>query len=275
MVLGDPFTVDGKLYTPVDKLNYDEVGTAMIDSEGGEGVTAANRILPLPSYVEVTSLETGRTILVRNEKRGPMTGAYLIGLSPAAADQLGITRDTPVRVRRVNPPEQDRALLRQGARAPERMDTPMSLVAVLKRKLPGQAIAPAMEAVSQKVAPPAPVEPVVAVAAPQPDPAPGAPVLKPADVPPSVVAKAPEPVAPPKPATPALAPEKGLVVQAGAFSVEANAEKAAKQVSGKVEKPGKFYLVRTGPFASRGEAEASLAKVKAAGYSGALIKTLN
>jgi rare lipoprotein A len=38
-----------------------------------------------------------------------------------------------VRVRRVNPPEDQRALLRAGQSAPLRMDTPMPLVEILRR----------------------------------------------------------------------------------------------------------------------------------------------
>ena len=63
----------------------------------------------------------------------------------------------------------------------------------------------------------------------------------------------------------------GFVVQAGAFSTRARAEGVAKAIGGSVGSAGKLFRVRTGPFASRKEAEASLAKVKAAGYSDARI----
>jgi rare lipoprotein A len=36
-------------------------------------ISGAHKTLPLPSYVEVTSLESGKTILVRLERRGPMS----------------------------------------------------------------------------------------------------------------------------------------------------------------------------------------------------------
>src|SRR3546814_5701897 len=72
-----------------------------------EGISAAHKTLPLPSYVEVTSLETGRTILVRINDRGPFVSGRVIDLSSAAAEQLGMKRKgvAAVRVRRVNPPE--------------------------------------------------------------------------------------------------------------------------------------------------------------------------
>jgi rare lipoprotein A len=65
--------------------------------------------------------------------------------------------------------------------------------------------------------------------------------------------------------------EDGFVVQAGAFSNRENANRVARVIGGEVSKAGSLYRVRTGPFASRREAEASLAKVRAAGYSEARI----
>jgi rare lipoprotein A len=70
----------------------------------------------MPSYVEITALDTGRTILVRINDRGPMTNDRLIDLSEGAARQLGIVDKgtTGVRVRRVNPPENEKSALRAG-----------------------------------------------------------------------------------------------------------------------------------------------------------------
>jgi rare lipoprotein A len=80
----------------------------------------------------------------------------------------------------------------------------------------------------------------------------------------------PKPAA--KPEKQATTPAKGsFVVQAGAFSVKQNADRVAQAIGGEVSKSGSLYLVRTGPFVSRKEAEGSLAKVKAAGYSDARI----
>ena len=135
IVVGEPYAVMGVNYTPVDTLNYDEVGYLGIEPEADPAITGAHHTLPLPSYVEVTSLDSGRTILVRLIRRGPMDSNSLIALSSGAARQLGVTGTTAVRVRRVNPPEVERAMLRRGEAAPERMETPQSLVTVLRRKL--------------------------------------------------------------------------------------------------------------------------------------------
>ncbi len=293
MVLGKPFTVDGETYTPADTLNYDRVGYASIDQ--GHGITAANKTLPLPSYIEVTSLDSGKTILVRVERRGPMTGARLISLSPEAASQLGISDDAPVRVRRVNPPEVERAELRAGQPAPERMETPKSLVAVLRQKLPAQGDASLRSAVAQEDQP----DPVaVASAAPRPTPAPiAAPV---AGANPSRTAASAYPLAPinssnalaqvaarvaDKPEAHASAPptvvaprvveaaQDGFVIQAGTFADKSNADRAAGSLGGFISRSGKYYRVRTGPYATRGQAEAALVKVQAAGYSDARVFT--
>ncbi|EJL26951.1 SPOR domain-containing protein [Novosphingobium sp. AP12] len=282
VVVGEPFTIGDKVWTPVDQLNYDAVGQAVTGV--GSGVTGAHKTLPLPCYVEVTALDSGRTILVRLERRGPMTNDALVELSPDASAQLGLPAGGrgPVRVRRVNPPEQERALLRNGRRAAERMETPEGLLKVLRRKLADQS-----PLVPPTLTPPA-MPAGTAVAAPKPQPGPA----KPAAAKPPVAAapasvKAPPPPAPkpvpkpaaqpaPKPAAPRAAtpPSKGsLVVQVAAFSSEASARKVAGQLGGSVSQAGKFWRVRVGPYSNRAQAAPALEKVKRAGYSDARIQS--
>ena len=101
--IGDPYTIGGVTYTPADLPDYDDVGYASWYGEelagqptaNGEtfdpaAISAAHKTLPLPSYVEVTALDTGRTILVRVNDRGPMAGDRLIDLSRGAAEQLDL-----------------------------------------------------------------------------------------------------------------------------------------------------------------------------------------
>ena len=264
LVVGDPYQVGGITFTPVDTMNYDEVGYVSSDA-GAMGYSAAHHTLPYPSYVEVTSLETGKTILARVERRGPMVNGRIAALSPGALTALGASDSTPVRIRRVNALEEDRALLRQGVAASSRMDTPMSLVEVLKRKL----VAPA--SVPVRPAPPQQVVVAPSTAAPAPAPAAAentAPALAPLAV--------PQPSEPAEAAPPAAAPASesaALFVQAASFSTDDRAARAATVLGGTVERSGRYFRVRTGPFANRGEAEASLAKVRAAGYSDARIVT--
>lgn len=54
------------------------------------GMTAAHKTLPLPTYVEVTNLQNGRSIIVKVNDRGPFHDDRLIDLSYSAAAKLGI-----------------------------------------------------------------------------------------------------------------------------------------------------------------------------------------
>jgi rare lipoprotein A len=70
-----------------------------------------------------------------------------------------------------------------------------------------------------------------------------------------------------------VAQDGAYLVQAAAMSTMERAQKVAGSIGGSVSKAGQYFRVRTGPFATRQQAEASLAKVKAAGYSDARILT--
>ncbi|MGQ0799195.1 MAG: septal ring lytic transglycosylase RlpA family protein [Pseudomarimonas sp.] len=52
--------------------------------------TAAHKTLPLPSFVRVTNLENGRSLIVRVNDRGPFHRGRIIDLSYAAALRLGV-----------------------------------------------------------------------------------------------------------------------------------------------------------------------------------------
>lgn len=132
--IGKPYTIRGTTYAPSAEPDYDVLGYASwYGNESGNQtangerfrprwVTAAHKTLPLPTYVEVTALDTGRTILVRVNDRGPFSRGRIIDLSRGAAEALGIRAagHAAVRVRRVEPPERDRKRLREGKAAAER-----------------------------------------------------------------------------------------------------------------------------------------------------------
>ncbi len=54
--------------------------------------TAAHKTLPIPSYVRVTRLDNGKSVVVRVNDRGPFHGGRIIDLSYAAAVKLGMER---------------------------------------------------------------------------------------------------------------------------------------------------------------------------------------
>jgi len=62
-------------------------------------LVAAHRSLPLGTSVQVTALETGQSVVVRINDRGPFGRGRIIDLSRNAADQLGILQDGVARVR--------------------------------------------------------------------------------------------------------------------------------------------------------------------------------
>ncbi len=76
-------------------------------------LTAAHKTLPLPTYVRITNLKNGRTVVVKINDRGPFKDNRLIDLSYAAAVKLGITAEGTglVEVRALDPgnPEEKRA----------------------------------------------------------------------------------------------------------------------------------------------------------------------
>jgi rare lipoprotein A len=53
-------------------------------------MTAANKVLPLPTYVRVHNLDNGRTIIVKVNDRGPFHVDRVIDLSFAAAKRMGM-----------------------------------------------------------------------------------------------------------------------------------------------------------------------------------------
>lgn len=131
-------TADGRQRS--DEVGY--AGTRGVQGEGADGaVVAVHRSLPAGTIVEVTNLESGRTILVL--VTGAMgEGTNLIDLSPGAARQLGATSpETPVRVRRVNASPQDENALQAGRPAADRPDTPPVLLNALRKALPAAAVA--------------------------------------------------------------------------------------------------------------------------------------
>ena len=268
-VVGEPYSVEGRTYTPAD-APFDDVGYAGLDDGTGPSVSVSHRTLPLPSYVEITALNSGRTILARVERRGPMAGRQLVALSAAGFAQLETDPAQPlaVRVRRVNPQEYERALLRTNQRAPERLVTPGSLLEVLRTLL------------ARKSAPVAGSDPgvgdkVPVAVAPPPKPRPVKPSAAKQGLAKPVAAKPPPTKPAPAKAPPAKAaatPGSGAnSVLVASFANRPNANATAKKLGGKVGGSGKLWRVQLGPFAQRSAAEAALARAKMAGFGDARI----
>jgi rare lipoprotein A len=82
------------------------------------GMSAAHKTLPLPTYVRVTNLKNGRSVVVRINDRGPFVANRLIDLSYSAAAKLDMIREgtTLVEVRALTPGVPD--VLTRSAQAP-------------------------------------------------------------------------------------------------------------------------------------------------------------
>jgi len=62
-------------------------------------MSAAHKTLPLPTYVKVTNLDNGRTVVLRVNDRGPFYSDRIIDLSFAAAKKLGYAESGTARVK--------------------------------------------------------------------------------------------------------------------------------------------------------------------------------
>jgi len=121
-----PYTVNGRSYYPMsveEAQSYREVGvaswygyetrrkrgghmTANGEAFNPKGLTAAHKLLPLPTNARVTNLENNRSIVVRVNDRGPFdcrqnpnSGDRIIDLSLGAARRLGFHEKGTARVK--------------------------------------------------------------------------------------------------------------------------------------------------------------------------------
>ena len=231
--VGAPYQVAGIWYVPKEDPAYDQTGTASWYGDAfhqkatanGEifdmnAVSAAHTTLPMPSMVEVTNLDNGKTLVVRVNDRGPFIGDRIIDLSHEAARQLGYDRAglAHVRVRYVGPaplqgPDAGIRFASGGRPLATRLaDTPPR--AAMARAQPD----PVMALASAEAAPPtqatAPVGAVRSQAL--------APLIG------SDISDAPIGAPPPVMVASAASP---LRIQAGAFSSEVNARKAVSALA--------------------------------------------
>lgn len=95
----------------VKYLSYDQVGIASWYGPGFHGkktssgeiydmnqMTAAHKSLSFNTVVRVVDLDTGRSVIVRINDRGPFIPGRIIDLSYAAAQELGIVQKGTARV---------------------------------------------------------------------------------------------------------------------------------------------------------------------------------
>jgi peptidoglycan lytic transglycosylase len=110
--IGKPYKVAGRWYYPKEDETYDEIGLASWYGKDFHGkktangeyfnmnaLTAAHKTLPLPSFVKVTNLSNGRSIVLRVNDRGPFVNDRLLDVSRRGAQLLGFHKQGVTRVR--------------------------------------------------------------------------------------------------------------------------------------------------------------------------------
>jgi len=111
-MVGKPYRVSGRTYVPRENPNYSATGLASWYGSAFHGrrtangevydmhdLTAAHPTLPLPSYVRVTNLSNGRSVVVRVNDRGPFKRNRVIDVSSTVAEVLDFKRIGTARVK--------------------------------------------------------------------------------------------------------------------------------------------------------------------------------
>ena len=247
----NPYTIFGQRYVPdTSGRPYRAQGPASWygkkyhgkPTSNGErydmyGMTAAHPTLPIPSYVRVTRVASGKTVVLRINDRGPFLGGRVIDLSYVAAHKLGVLApgSAEVIVERI---------------MPEQIASGSALAA----SKPPPAISPPASAT------PTPLAPTTQTAQSAAPTAPG-------------VATLPLAAIPPSSATPAAA--GSVYLQLGAFSDPARAQAIAARAAAQVPTQagvsvnvelgaGNLHRVRVGPFPSTEAAVQAAAPLESA-----------
>ena len=325
--VGPPYKINGVWYYPKVDYGYEEDGTASWYGPGfdqkvtanGEiydmnQLTAAHKTLPLPSVVEVTNRQNGRSLQLRVNDRGPYVGERVIDVSRRAAQLLGFegAGTAPVHVRILREPSvQVAQAAMRGEFGDERVAEGTSSARALPAPVPVQRVARAETPLPRgtPVPPPAARTEVVAanwsapesprqaeiVAAPVPEPprptqiaalpppeaaaAPSSPAAQRRYFPSLISQAHAETLRTPIPAAASATGSGRIYVQAGAFSVPENAQRARSRIAslGNAEivpshgNGSTLYRVRLGPMASEAEASRLRGKVVDSGFPDARI----
>jgi rare lipoprotein A len=267
-----PYVVMGQTYTPMTELApYKARGVASWygrryhgkQTSTGEiydmyGMTAAHPLLPLPSYVRVTNIATGKSVIVRVNDRGPFIDSRLIDLSYTAAYRLGVLSggSATVEVEAVIPDGTAPESLIRTARRPTPLVDTTDVVAGVK--------APASVPVSKLDA--VDVDPISAIAA-------AAREGNTSSAPNMALQLSQQQATPVSTSTAGLPDSTGVYLQLAAFVSRDNAESYLARTRMQVEWLSQLihllprdgmYRVHVGPYASASEARQAAERIGAA-----------
>jgi rare lipoprotein A len=270
--IGKAYEINGVWYYPAVDYDYEETGiSSWYGSEfhgrrtaNGEWfdmnrLSAAHRTLPLPSFVRVTNLENGRSLVLRVNDRGPFAHGRILDVSRRAAQLLGFEVQGTARVRVQILAAESRAIAArlQNQATLASAGTPITVnripsVAVKSETLPPPSGAVAAEALPGR-------SPIVSASTTIEEPRAPDPVL-------GVVTQGP-------------VAKTRIFVQAGAFAQYHNANQTRARLAslGPVEISSvlvddrDLFRVRLGPLTSVEEADGVLERVIHSGYNDARI----
>ena len=275
--IGSPYQIDGVWYYPQEDPNYDETGiaswygapfhgqaTANGEQYDQNSLTAAHKTLPMPSYVRVTNLENGRSIIVRVNDRGPFVNGRVVDMSRRGAQLLGFDQVGTARVRvqavQAGMPGVEGTMLAQTGNVE---GGPPKVTAAPRGAVTAEALPPPPGVKGQSAQPSAP--------RPSPQASPTATLAATQSAVPPDLSRQPilqEPVRP-----------TSIYVQAGAFTVFDNANRlrarlqsvAPAQVSSIMVKGIEYFRVRIGPMQNVDQADQTLQRVIHLGQADARI----
>ena len=265
-----PYVVMGQTYTPMTELApYKARGVASWygrryhgkQTSTGEiydmySMTAAHPVLPLPSYVRVTNVASGKSVVVRVNDRGPFIDSRLIDLSYTAAYRLGVLSGGSAVV--------DVEAILPDASAPNVMvaTAPRTRLnsAAAARSVSSPPAAPATPAATHPQIDP---DPIVTLAAAADDVNPVAASLQPAQTPPPRLDNTAAPAA-------VASPASGVYLQLAAFGSRDNAEAFLARARAQLEPLARLlhlfardglYRVHAGPYSSSSEARQAAERI--------------
>jgi rare lipoprotein A len=272
--IGNPYQIKGVWYYPKEDFEYDKTGigswygkkfhgrkTANGEIYDMNGISAAHRTLPMPSFVRVTNLDNGRTLNVRINDRGPYAHGRILDLSRRAAQLLGYERQgtARIRVRILEDQSRDVAARLKGDAELAKVGSPITVDKLPKPIVSSQTlpvIGDNSQPVATPVSAPAPPEPVT--------------VARNGDQMASLPNNEKVTVEP-------VLQQVRIFIQAGAFSDFDNANRVRARlaslgpvkVSSVLVNGRDLFRVRVGPIVSVAEADHMLEQVILSGYTDA------
>ncbi len=277
--IGAPYQVAGVWYYPKEDYDYDETGIASWygakfhgrkTANGGiydmNALTVAHRTLPMPSFVRVTNLDNGRSLVLEVNDRGPFARGRIIDISRRGAQLLGFQKQGTARVRVQILADRSRAIAARvkGQAQLARVGSPITVKRLPKTKVKTEALALPQGATASPVS----SRPVT-----------GAPVARSPQPSVEAINSNVSSTATDGKIQTGPASKTNIFVQAGAFGRYDNANRVRARLStvGSVKvspvliNGRDLYRVRVGPFTNVAAADKMLESVTQAGYPEARI----